>query len=189
MIPLAPLSPPSIVIDLGHVAYSFNSILLNYDKSSENLFKWYQQLVSESLGKKSKGIIPIISSMPKDNHSLLQLYLSGFKHNFYTFFIVEEKNSSKINMELLLDQFKFLQNKNTFQILDSQRIATQNIFDKKKIPYRTFYIKKRDEKTLGELFCFFTLEVILLSKLLRVNPLDQPEVELVKKETFNILKH
>ena len=68
-------------------------------------------------------------------------------------------------MELLLDQFKFLQNKNTFQILDSQRIATQNIFDKKKIPYRTFYIKKRDEKTLGELFCFFTLEVILLSKL------------------------
>ena len=164
-------------------------MILNYDPNSEDLFKWYQQLVSESLGKKSKGIIPIISSMPKDNHSLLQLYLSGFKHNFYTFFIVEEKNSSKINMELLLDQFKFLQNKNTFQILDSQRIATQNIFDKKKIPYRTFYIKKRDEKTLGELFCFFTLEVILLSKLLRVNPLDQPEVELVKKETFNILKH
>ncbi len=167
----------------------YNSVILNYDPNSEDLFKWYQQLVSESLGKKSKGIIPIISSMPKDNHSLLQLYLSGFKHNFYTFFIVEEKNSSKINMELLLDQFKFLQNKNTFQILDSQRIATQNIFDKKKIPYRTFYIKKRDEKTLGELFCFFTLEVILLSKLLRVNPLDQPEVELVKKETFNILKH
>ena len=45
-----------------------------------------QQLVSESLGKKSKGIIPIISTMPKDNHSVLQLYLSGFKSNFYTFY-------------------------------------------------------------------------------------------------------
>ena len=33
--------------------------------------------------------------MPKDNHSLLQLYLSGFKHNFYTFFIVEEKEFLK----------------------------------------------------------------------------------------------
>ena len=29
----------------------FNSIILNYDCNSENLFKWYQQLVAESLGK------------------------------------------------------------------------------------------------------------------------------------------
>ena len=34
---------------------NFNSIILNYDKKSENLFKWYQQLVAESLGKKKKG--------------------------------------------------------------------------------------------------------------------------------------
>ena len=31
------------------------SIILNYDEQSENLFKWYQQLIAESLGKKSKG--------------------------------------------------------------------------------------------------------------------------------------
>ena len=30
----------------------FNSIIINYDEKSENLFKWYQQLVAESLGKK-----------------------------------------------------------------------------------------------------------------------------------------
>ena len=65
--------------------------------------------------------------------------------------------------------------------------ACKNIFRLKKIPFRSFYIKQRNEKTLGELFCFFTLEVILLSHLLKVNPLDQPEVELVKKETFKIL--
>ena len=53
----------------------FNSIILNYDEQSDNLFKWYQQLIAESLGKKSKGILPIISTMPKDNHSLLHLYL------------------------------------------------------------------------------------------------------------------
>ena len=69
----------------------FNSVILNYDPNSEDLFKWYQQLVSESLGKNSKGIFPIISSMPKDNHSILQLYLSGFKSNFYTFFILKKK--------------------------------------------------------------------------------------------------
>jgi len=166
-----------------------NSVILNYDEHSEDLFKWYQQLISESLGKKSKGILPVISCMPKDNHSVLQLYLSGFKPNFYTFFIVEDKNSLRLNSKYLLDDFKFLKQKNTFDILNSQRISTQNIFKKKNIPFRSFYIKKRNEETLGELFCFFTLETILLSHLLMVNPLNQPEVESIKKETFRILKN
>ncbi len=166
----------------------FNSIILNYDTNSEDLFKWYQQLVSESLGKNSRGILPIISSMPKDNHSLLQLYLSGFKSNFYTFYIVEEKDTRTLNSKFLFDKFDYLKKNNTFNILNAQRIATEKIFKSKKIPFRSFYLKKRSEETLGELFCFFTLEVILLSHLLKVNPLDQPEVELVKKETFNILK-
>ena len=164
-----------------------NSVILNYDINSEDLFKWYQQLVSESLGKNSKGIMPIISSMPKDNHSLLQLYLSGFNSNFYTFFITKEKKDKKLKSDLLFDNFSILKKKTTFDVLNSQRKATENIFKKKKIPFRSFYIQNRDEETLGELFCFFTLEVILLSHLLKVNPLDQPEVELIKQETFKIL--
>ena len=167
----------------------YNSVILNYDPWSEDLFKWYQQLVSESLGKNSKGIMPTISLMPKDNHSILQLYLSGFKSNFYTFSIVEEKKSAKINSKLLFNNVKFLKEKNTFNILNAQRQATEKIFKYKKIPFRSFYIKKRNEETLGELFCFFTLEVILLSNLLKLNPYNQPEVELVKKETFKILNN
>ena len=64
-----------------------NSIILNYDESSQDLFYWYQQLVAESLGKKGKGILPIISLVPRDNHSLMQLYLDGMKNNFFTFFL------------------------------------------------------------------------------------------------------
>ena len=164
-----------------------NSVILNYDVLSEDLFKWYQQLVSESLGKNSKGILPIVSTMPKDNHSILQLYLDGFKSNFYTFYIVKEKNTRKLNSKYLLKDYSFLSKKKTFDILNAQRVATQNIFKNKKIPFRSFYIDKRNEETIGELFCFFTLEVILLSKLLKINPLNQPQVELVKNETFKIL--
>ena len=35
--------------------------------------------------------------MPKDNHSLMQLYLDGPKKNFYTFFNVLNEKSLKIN--------------------------------------------------------------------------------------------
>ena len=165
----------------------FNSIILNYDETSDNLFKWYQQLVAESLGKKRKGILPIISSMPKDNHSLMQLYLDGPNKNFFTFFYVKEKQSSKIINNNIMPSFNYLKNKDFNQIIFSQKLATENVFLNKKIPFRSFNIKSRDEKTLGELFCFFILETILLGRALKVNPFDQPSVELIKKETKKIL--
>ena len=165
----------------------FNSIVINYDEQSTNLFNWYQQLVAESLGKEKKGILPIISDMPKDNHSVMQLYLDGFKNNFFTFFYSHENNSSKINNDSVLLEQKFLKNKNINQIMFAQKKATEIVFKKKNIPFRSFEIKKRDEKTLGELFCFFILETILIGKTLNINPFDQPAVELIKKETKKIL--
>ena len=165
----------------------FNSIILNYDERSENLFKWYQQLVAESLGKKGNGILPIISSMPKDNHSLMQLYLDGPRNNFFTFFYVKEKDSHKIINNKILFSHSYLKNKTINQIMYSQKLATENVFLKKNIPFRSFEILERDEKTLGELFCFFILETILIGRALKINPYNQPSVELIKKETKKIL--
>ena len=165
----------------------FNSIIINYDESSDNLFKWYQQLIAESLGKKKKGILPIVSTMPKDNHSVMQLYLDGFQNNFFTFFFVKDRETQKINNSRILFSQNFLKNKNLSDIIYAQKKATENVFIKKKIPFRSFEIKKRDEKTLGELFCFFILETILIGKCLNLNPYDQPSVELIKTETKKIL--
>ncbi|MDC3034070.1 glucose-6-phosphate isomerase [Candidatus Pelagibacter sp.] len=165
----------------------YNSIIINYDEKSENLFKWYQQLVAESLGKKNTGLLPIVSNMPKDNHSVMQLYLDGFKNNFFTFFYVHDQNSKKINNKVIFNSHKYLKNKNLSNIIYSQKQATENIFKLKNIPFRSFEIYKRDEKTLGELFIFFILETILLGKALNLNPYDQPAVELIKKKTKKLL--
>ena len=165
----------------------FNSIIINYDESSENFFKWYQQLIAESLGKKKRGLLPIVSNMPKDNHSVMQLYLDGFQNNFFTFFYKNEKKSKKINSNLILPSQQYLKNKNLSQIIRAQKNATENVFKKKNIPFRSFEIKKRNEKTLGELFCFFILETILIGQSMNLNPYDQPAVELIKKETKKIL--
>ena len=165
----------------------FLSFILNYDSSSEPFFKWYQQLVSESLGKKSKGVIPVISTMPKDNHSLMQYYLDGQQKAFYTFFFSHDRSEIKINNKRILKPFNFLKGKKINEIIYSQNIATQNVFNSKKIPFRSFEIFNKDEKSLGTLFAFFILETILLGRLLKVNPFDQPAVELIKKETKKIL--
>ena len=63
----------------------------------------------------------------------------------------------------------------------------KNIFKNKNIPFRSFEINKRSEKTLGELFCFFILETILIGQSMNLNPYDQPAVELIKIETKKLL--
>ena len=182
----------SLVLNVSSILYfikkkKFNSVIINYDEKSENLFNWYQQLVAESLGKKGKGLLPIVSNMPKDNHSTMQLYLDGFKNNFFTLFYVKEKSSVKINNNTIMPSQYYLKNKILSEITLAQKKATEKVFNKKNIPFRSFEIKKRDEKTLGELFCFFILETILIGQSMNLNPYDQPAVELIKIETKKFL--
>jgi len=59
---------------------------------------------------------------------------------------------------------------------------------KKNIPFREFKIKKINEETLGQLFSYFIIETIIIGKLLKINPYDQPAVEQVKIFTKQILK-
>ena len=182
----------SLIVNVNSILHfinkkKFNSVIINYDEKSENLLKWYQQLVAESLGKKKKGVLPIISNMPKDNHSVMQLYLDGFQNNFFTFFYTHDEKLIKMNNHLLMQNKRYLKNRYINEILFAQKKGTENVFKKKNIPFRSFEIKKRDEKTLGELFCFFILETILIGKSLNLNPYDQPAVELIKKETKNLL--
>ena len=183
----------SLVSNVSNIIFfikkkKFNSIIINYDESADDLFQWYQQLVAESLGKKQKGIYPLISTMPKDNHSLMQLYLDGPKKSFFTIFNARSKSADKIYNNSILESYGFLKNKRFDQILDAQKKATEAVFDRKKIPYRSFEILNKNEETLGELFSFFILETILLGKILKLNPFNQPAVELIKLNTKKALK-
>ena len=146
-----------------------NLVILNYDTNLNNLCEWYKQMISESLGKNKLGVTPIISNCPKDHHSILQLYLDGPKNKFFTFFSSKSDNK-KIN-----------------SVLNAQCEAVKRVFRKKKIPYREFFFKKRNEEELGNIFTFFVIETLLLAKLMKVNPFDQPAVEEIKIETKKIL--
>ena len=41
------------------------------------------------------GFLPLISSVPKDHHSLLQLYLDGPKDKLFYIFSLKKKNKKK----------------------------------------------------------------------------------------------
>ena len=163
-----------------------NLIFLNYFPELEKFLYWSQQLIAESLGKKNKGLLPLISNAPKDHHSLLQLYLDGPKDKFFNIISFEKEAKEKINLK----NFKinnFLNKKRLSYVKNAQKKAVIKSFKIKKIPFREFRIKNANEEALGELFSFFIIETVILGKLLNLNPYDQPAVEQVKVYTKKFL--
>ena len=162
-------------------------IFFNYVPQLNKFLYWNQQLIAESLGKKGKGFLPIISPAPKDHHSLLQLYLDGPEDKLFYVFGTDIGNKEKLNSNFLDKKLDFLNNKSLSQIKAAQKNAFLKSLNKKRIPFREFKIRDFSEKVLGELFSYFILETAIVGKLININPFDQPAVEEVKINTKRIL--
>jgi|TARA_B100000959_G_scaffold278655_1_gene337387 glucose-6-phosphate isomerase len=162
-------------------------IFFNYVPQLNKFLYWNQQLIAESLGKKGKGFLPIISPAPKDHHSLLQLYLDGPEDKLFYVFGTDIGNKEKLNSNFLDKKLDFLNNKSLSQIKAAQKNAFLKSLKKKRIPFREFKIRDFSEKVLGELFSYFILETAIVGKLININPFDQPAVEEVKINTKRIL--
>ena len=165
-----------------------NLIFLNYSPELKKFLFWCQQLIAESLGKKNLGFLPVISNVPKDHPSLLQLYLDGPKDKLFNIFSFDSKSSEKININYSDDLKNFLHQKKLSKVKNAQKNSLIKSFIKKGIPFREFKIKKINEEVLGELFSLFIIETIVVGKLLNINPFDQPAVEEIKINTEKLLK-
>jgi len=177
-------------IQIANIIYQkkLNSLIfLNYSPKLEKFLYWCQQLIAESLGKKGNGFMPVISPVPKDHHSVLQLYLDGPKDKLFYIFSIMENTKKKIKVQKISKHINYLHNKDLFKIKDAQKEALIKTLKKNKIPFRELKIKKCDEETLGQLFAYFILETSIVGKILDINPFDQPAVEQVKKFTKIIL--
>ena len=166
-----------------------NLILFNYIPELDNFLFWCQQLIAESLGKRGKGFLPVISKAPKDHHSLLQLYLDGPKDKIFYIFSEEIKGhkKEKIKTKNLDKRINFLNNKSLDQIKEAQKSAFIKSLKNKNIPFREFKIRDFNDDTLGELFSYFMLETAIIGKLTNIDPFNQPAVEQVKIDTNQLL--
>ena len=130
-------------------------IFLNYSPELEDFLYWCQQLIAESLGKKNYGLLPMISNVPKDHHSLLQLYLDGPKDKLFYVFSTDINLGVNINAGEISKKLNYLRNKDLFEVKKAQKKALIETLKKNKMPFREFKINKIDEEVLSELFSYF----------------------------------
>jgi glucose-6-phosphate isomerase len=164
-----------------------NNVVMPYIDILKNFTDWYRQLWAESLGKSGFGSTPINSMGTVDQHSQLQLYLEGPKDKFFTFVTLENHENDFLVKDLKSCPTLF-GGKKLSDIVKVEQETTIEVLNKKKLPIRIFEIEKLNEEVLGGLMMQCFLETILISYAKKINPFDQPAVELRKDLAKKILK-
>ena len=144
---------------------------------------WFRQLWAESLGKDGKGTTPIRAQGAVDQHSRLQLYLSGPKDKLYTIIMGEARGiGPRYAREQLNDKaLDWLAGRTMGDLLDVSQRATAETLARNGRPVRIMRVPNLDERSMGALLMHFMLETIIAADLLGIDPFDQPAVEEGKK--------
>jgi glucose-6-phosphate isomerase len=172
-------------LELYNKGYSSN-VIMPYVDNLKNFTDWYRQLWAESLGKEGFGSVPINSMGTVDQHSQLQLYLEGPKDKFFTF-VVAKKFADDFLVKDLKTKTLF-GGKKLSAVVKVEQDTTIEVLNKKRLPIRIFEIEKLNEEVLGGLMMQMFLEVILIANLKKIDPFNQPAVELRKDLAKKILK-
>ena len=157
------------------------------------LGKWYRQLMGESIGKenaqgKAVGIIPMTSIGSVDLHSVAQLYLAG-PHNIYTSFVVvnEFDHHVKVPSTVLPQLDPIVNGKYLTEIMHAISQGTQEAYSDRSNPFCKYTFPAINAENIGAFMQIQMIQMMFLGKLLQVNPFNQPNVELYKIRTRNIL--
>lgn len=164
-------------------------VIMPYSHRLQNLARWNQQLVAESLGKNEvSNPFPVAAVGTQDQHSLLQQWMQGPRKAWHLFIREVEKPHVFIPQDIP-EKWSYIAGKSFGQLMDAFCDGTSMGLTSVKRPSVMMSITRLDEYHLAQLFYCLLAEVVLLGKLYRIDPYGQPGVEASKNIAKEILMH
>ena len=162
--------------------------LFLFDAALAGVGSWYRQLLSESLGKEGKGLLPIIAVGPQDLHSMAQLFLGGPKDFFTTFVSVNDEPVIRLSRTEIAEHLGLgISGKSVSEIGHAILAGVRDTYGERKLPFVDAVLPDVKERSVGQFLMWRMFMVMYLGKLLGVNAFDQPDVEVYKTETRGYL--
>lgn len=165
-------------------------LFVTYEPQFTQIGEWLKQLFGESEGKQKKGLLPDSVTFSTDLHSLGQFIQQGSPIFFETVVRAEKPllDVSVPHDEENLDGLNFLQGKTMSYVNEKAFEGTLRAHvDDGRVPNVIIGVEKMDAFHLGYLFYFFMRACAMSAYLLKINPFDQPGVEIYKKNMFRLL--
>ena len=146
---------------------------LNYHDKLRVLNEWYRQIFAESLGKNKEAINYISAFGSIDQHSQFQLFIDGPRDKQFIFFMINNPTKPIKSIKDLLINHNLLSTleKGAIKTLELEKyLVNQLIIDENFDDY-------------SYLLIYLIFDIYLRAKIEKINFLDQPAVEVLKKNT------
>jgi glucose-6-phosphate isomerase len=166
-------------------------VLSTWGKGLEAAGLWYDQLLSESLGKQERGATPISVVNTRDLHSRGQQHQEGRRDKLVTNVIVETVRRDRLAIERSeLDQDKLneLAGKTLPDIMAAAITGTNQAYAEDRRPTADLRLYGLDEFSMGQFFQMMMLATVVEGRLIGINPYGQPGVEGYKKHMNALLR-
>jgi len=163
-------------------------VMMSYADALRDIPPWFVQLWAESLGKvdadgRAVGPTPVAARGATDQHSQLQLYMEGPADKTVAF-LVERERRADLKLPAgaaLAPPISHLKGHTLGELLDAEQRATADALASVGRPSLTIGLDVCDAHHVGALIMLLMKATIYAGALYRVNPLDQPGVELGKR--------
>jgi glucose-6-phosphate isomerase len=166
-------------------------VLAVWSKKLEALGLWYDQLLSESLGKQGRGPTPLTVVETRDLHSRGQQHQDGTRDKMINNLIVKSWRSSPIPIGMSdrnEDELNPLARKTLPELLDAAHHGTVQAYADVARPTANITLPSISEHTMGQLLQMLMLATVVEGRLLGINPYGQPGVEAYKRNMRNQLR-
>lgn len=162
-----------------------------WSRKLESVGFWYDQLLSESLGKVGKGATPVTVVNTRDLHSRGQQHQEGTWDKVINNVIVKSAKHQPLVLGMAdrneddLNQFS---RKSLPDIQDAAIKGTNQAYFEAARPTADIILPSITEHTIGQLLQMLMLATVVEGKLANINPYGQPGVEAYKKNMIANLK-
>lgn len=192
--------PPgeNVVLDYTAVSHLMEArrgattrVLATWGKGLEAAGLWYDQLLSESLGKQEQGATPITAVNTRDLHSRGQQHQEGRRDKLITNLIADAPSRERLAVgfsERNEDELNDLADKTLPDLLSAAVAGVNKAYAEDDRPTADLHLPRLDAASLGQLFQMFMLATVLEGRLIGINPYGQPGVEAYKKHMNDFLR-
>jgi glucose-6-phosphate isomerase len=166
-------------------------LLSTWGKGLEAAGFWYDQLLSESLGKQEKGATPLTVVNTRDLHSRGQQHQEGRRDKVITNVIVDHVRRQPLAVGASQhdqDQLNALAQKTLPDIMAAAIAGTNQAYREDRRPTADLHLPRLDEASMGQFFQMLMLATVVEGRLIGINPYGQPGVEAYKKHMNAFLR-
>lgn len=185
------------VLDYVAVGHAFEEeqgmdirVLSTWGSKLEAIGLWYDQLLSESLGKHEKGATPLTGVNTRDLHSRGQQHQEGRRDKLITNLLPGTPSGDPLVVPERADDHDQLNKFAGYElprILQAAIDGTNKAYADDNRPTTDIRLPEISEHTVGQIFQMLMLATVVEGRLVGTNPYGQPGVEAYKTNMNAIL--